>query len=189
MARESGPNLEGLPQEPIDRLVGPFARFLHVEASSGLVLLVCSGVALALANSSLAAGFESIWKTPVGLSIGELEMRHSLYHWINDGLMAVFFFVIGLEVKRELAVGELQDMRKAALPIVGRDRRDGRSRRACTWRSSTASPARAGWGIPMATDIAFVVGCMAVLGSRIPHRRCACCCCRWPSPTTSARSW
>jgi NhaA family Na+:H+ antiporter len=157
-----------LPEEPIDRLVGPLARFLHVEAASGIVLLLFTGAALALANSPLADGFLAIWKTPLGFELGSFEVRHSLKHWINDGLMAVFFFVIGLEVKREIVLGELRDARRAALPIAAAV--GGMVAPAGIYLSlQSGQPAEAGWGIPMATDIAFVVGCMAVLGSRIPH--------------------
>jgi NhaA family Na+:H+ antiporter len=157
-----------LPQAPIDRLAGPFARFLHVEAASGIVLLLFTAAALALANSTLADGFLDIWKIPLGIEVGDFQLRHSLKHWINDGLMAVFFFVIGLEVKREIVLGELRDIRRAALPIAAAI--GGMVVPAAIYLSLQAGqPAEAGWGIPMATDIAFVVGCMAVLGSRIPH--------------------
>ncbi len=157
-----------LPRAPIDRLVGPFARFLHVEAASGIVLLLFTAAALALANSPLAEGFLGIWKLPLGIEIGDFQIRHSLKHWINDGLMAVFFFVIGLEVKREIVLGELRDIRRAALPIAAAI--GGMIVPAAIYLSLQAGqPAERGWGIPMATDIAFVVGCMAVLGSRIPH--------------------
>jgi NhaA family Na+:H+ antiporter len=157
-----------LPEQPIDRLVGPLARFLHVEAASGIVLLLVTAAALALANSPLAEGFLGIWKTPLGFELGDFQMRHSLKHWINDGLMAVFFFVIGLEVKRELAIGELRDARRAALPIAAA--LGGMVAPAGIYLALQAGqPAEAGWGIPMATDIAFVVGCMAVLGPRIPR--------------------
>jgi len=157
-----------LPRAPIDRLVGPFTRFLHVEAASGIVLLLFTAAALALANSPLAEGFLSIWKTPLGIEVGDFQLSHSLKHWINDGLMAVFFFVIGLEVKREIVLGELRDIRRAALPIAAAI--GGMVVPAAIYLSLQAGqPAERGWGIPMATDIAFVVGCMAVLGSRIPH--------------------
>jgi NhaA family Na+:H+ antiporter len=157
-----------LPQAPIGRLVGPFTRFLHVEAASGIVLLLFTAAALALANSPLADGFLGIWKTSLGIEVGDFQLRHSLKHWINDGLMAVFFFVIGLEVKREIVLGELRDIRRAALPIAAAI--GGMVVPAAIYLSLQAGqPAERGWGIPMATDIAFVVGCMAVLGSRIPH--------------------
>jgi NhaA family Na+:H+ antiporter len=157
-----------LPAQPIHRLVGPLARFMHIEAASGGVLLVATAIALILANSPLASGFLGFWKTSVGFEIGDFAMHHSLKHWINDGLMAVFFFVIGLEVKRELVIGELRDVRRAALPIAAAI--GGMIAPAGVYLAlQSGQPGAAGWGIPMATDIAFVVGCLAVLGSRVPQ--------------------
>ncbi|MDJ0852838.1 MAG: Na+/H+ antiporter NhaA [Myxococcota bacterium] len=156
-----------LPEEPVDRLVEPFARFLHVEAAGGLVLLATSSVALIVANSPWAASYFAFWKTPLGISVGDFEMTHSLKHWVSDGLMAIFFFVIGLEVKREFILGELRDMRKAALPIAAA--LGGMVLPAAIYLSLLyGEPGERGWGIPMATDIAFVVGGLAVLGSRVP---------------------
>jgi NhaA family Na+:H+ antiporter len=125
-------------------------------------------MALVLANSAYSEAILSFWKTPVGFSIGGFEMEHSLKHWINDGLMAIFFFVVGLEVKRELATGELRELRAAALPLaaaVGGMIVPAAIYLALQWNT----PGHRGWGIPMATDIAFVVGCLAVLGERVPH--------------------
>ena len=107
-----------LPAEPIDHVVGPIARFLHVESASGVVLLLATVAALVLANSPASEDFLSLWQTPLGFSVGAFEMHHSLKHWINDGLMAIFFFVVSLEVKRELIFGELRELRVAALPIA-----------------------------------------------------------------------
>ncbi len=155
------------PGKPIDRLVGPIVRFMHVEAASGVVLLVCTALALVLANSRFADGFLGFWKIQVGFQLGSFEMSHSLKHWINDGLMVIFFFVVGLEVKRELVQGELRDMRRAALPVAAA--LGGMIVPAAIYLALQAGePGSRGWGIPMATDIAFVVGCMAVLGPRIP---------------------
>ena len=155
------------PEEPIDRLVAPLNRFLHVEAAGGVVLLACTVLALVLANTPLGEGYLAFWSTRVGFSVGGFEMIHSLKHWINDGLMAVFFFVIGLEVKRELVLGELRDPRRAVLPIAGAI--GGMLVPAVIFLSLQAGQAgERGWGIPMATDIAFVVGCMAILGPRVP---------------------
>ena len=157
-----------IPEQPIDRLVEAFERFMHVEASSGVVLLAATALALVLANSGLAEGFEAFWRTPVQIAFGSLSMSHSLQHWINDGLMAIFFFVIGLEVKRELVVGELRDLRQAALPIAGAI--GGMVVPAGIYLAlQSGEPTASGWGIPMATDIAFVVGCMALLGPRVPR--------------------
>jgi NhaA family Na+:H+ antiporter len=156
-----------LPRAPIDRLTRPVAQFMHIEASSGFVLLFCTLAALALANSPWGDAFLAFWKTPVGFEFGELGMRHSLQHWVNDALMAVFFFLVGLEVKRELVHGELRDPRRAALPIAAA--LGGMIAPAAIYLLLIGDgPGRGGWGIPMATDIAFVVGCMAVLGKRIP---------------------
>ncbi len=156
-----------LPQEPIDRLIAPLERFLHVEAAGGVVLLACTAAALALANSPAAEAVHHFWQTAVGIEIGPFQMRHSLEHWINDGLMVLFFFVVGLEVKRELVLGELRDPRRASLPLIAA--LGGMLVPAGIYLTFQAGqPAERGWGIPMATDIAFVVGCMAVLGPRIP---------------------
>jgi len=156
-----------LPRAPIDRITGPLERFLHIEAASGGILLLCAVVALALANSPARDAFLGLWKTKLTIGLGAFEMSHSLKHWINDGLMVVFFFVIGLEVKREIVLGELRGMRRAALPIVaalGGMVVPAGVYLALQW----GQPAQDGWGIPMATDIAFVVGCMAVMATRIP---------------------
>lgn len=156
-----------LPVEPIDRLLAPLERFLHVEAAGGVVLLACTAAALVLANSPWADAWAAIWKTPLSLGIAGFEMHHPLKHWINDGLMAIFFFVIGLEVKRELVVGELRDPRRAALPVAAALGGMVVPAAIYLWLQGSG-PAAAGWGIPMATDIAFVVGCLALLGSRVP---------------------
>ena len=158
---------DSFPRAPIDRLTRPVAEFMHIEASSGFVLLFGTLAALGLANSPLSDGFLAFWKTPVGFQFGEVGMRHSLQHWVNDALMALFFFVIGLEVKRELVHGELRDPRRAALPIAAAV--GGMLVPALVYLLLIGDgPGQSGWGIPMATDIAFVVGCMAVLGKRIP---------------------
>ena len=107
-----------LPREPIHRLTDPMTRFLHVEATSGILLLICTAIALILANSAAADWYQEIWKIRVGFSWGDFSMVHSLQHWINDGLMAIFFFVVGLEVKREMVIGELRDPKRAALPVA-----------------------------------------------------------------------
>jgi len=156
-----------LPVEPIDRLTGPFEHFVHVQAAGGVVLLVATIVALGLANSSFSAAYLGIWKTNLTVGLGAFEMSHSLKHWINDGLMVIFFFTIGLEVKRELVIGELREMRRAALPVVAA--LGGMVVPAAIYIGlQLGQSAERGWGIPMATDIAFVVGCLSVLGSRVP---------------------
>ena len=156
-----------IPPQPIDRLTKPFQRFLHVQTAGGIVLVAATAAALILANSPWQDAYLAFWKTGVGVSFGDFEFRHSLKHLINDGLMVLFFFVIGLEVKREIVLGELKDFRKAALPIAAAI--GGMVVPAALFLLlESGSEARRGWGIPMATDIAFVVGCMAILGRRIP---------------------
>lgn len=155
------------PREPIDRMIQPLARFLHVEAASGVMLLLAAVVALALANSPFAESFLASWRTPVSFGIGHLRIEHSLRHWVSDGLMAVFFFVLGLEVKREMVLGELRDLRQAALPLAAAI--GGMAIPALIYVGlQWGQPAARGWGIPMATDVAFVVGCLALLGPRVP---------------------
>jgi len=164
----STPNSDAvIPETPIDRIVGPFARFMHVQTASGVVLLVATVVALVMANSPWSETYLGIWKTKVGFQVGSVEFVHSLKHWINDCLMVLFFFVIGLEVKRELVIGELRDVRKAALPVAAA--LGGMVFPAAIYLAlAFGGETQRGWGIPMATDIAFVVGCMAILGSRVP---------------------
>jgi NhaA family Na+:H+ antiporter len=162
---DQDPMDDSLPPAPIQRITRPLAEFLHVEAAGGVVLVLASAVALLLANSSFSETYLAFWKTP--FSIGFSPMTHSLQHWISDALMVIFFFVIGLEVKRELVLGELRDPRNAVLPIaaaLGGMTVPAGLYLALQW----GEPGAPGWGIPMATDIAFVVGCMAVLGSRVP---------------------
>lgn len=157
-----------MPAEPVDRIIRPLARFLHIQSASGVVLLAFTIAAMILANSSVSESYLAFWNTPVGLSVGEFEFRHSLKHWINDGLMVTFFFVIGLELKRELLLGELRSLHAAALPIAAA--LGGMAIPAAIYLAiQWGEPGQRGWGIPMATDIAFVVGCLAVLGRRVPH--------------------
>jgi Na+:H+ antiporter, NhaA family len=167
VAQELDTPFLGLPTRPIRRLTGPIERFMRVEAASGFVLLTATIVALVLANSPWAGSFLAFWDSEFSITFGAIELSHSLKHWINDGLMGIFFFVIGLEVKRELVIGELRDPRSAALPIAAAI--GGMLIPAAIYISLQAGqPGLHGWGIPMATDIAFVVGCMAILGPRVP---------------------
>ncbi len=157
-----------LPREPIDSVTRPLTEFLQIQASSGIVLLLTTAAAIYLANSRWAEGFAEFWHTSVGVSWGTRQLELSLLHWINDGLMVIFFFVVGLEVKRELVHGELREFRKAALPIAGA--LGGMVVPAAVYLTlQLGEPGQAGWGVPMATDIAFVVGCLALFGSRIPR--------------------
>jgi NhaA family Na+:H+ antiporter len=156
-----------LPPDPIDRWLGPLEHFLHVEAASGVVLLACTLIALVVANSSLGPGYLAFWRTKLTVGVGSFEMSYSLKHWIDDALMAIFFFVVGLEVKREIVLGELRELKRAALPIAAA--LGGMIAPAAIYLALQHNrPAAHGWGIPMATDIAFVVGCMAVMSARVP---------------------
>src|SRR6187200_90659 len=107
-----------LPREPADRLTRPFMRFVRIEAMAGIVLLLTTLLALALANTAWSAQFLAFWEMHAGFTLGGLEFSRSLKHWINDGLMTLFFFIIALELKRELVLGELRNPRVAALPIA-----------------------------------------------------------------------
>ncbi|MGL4513326.1 MAG: Na+/H+ antiporter NhaA [Lacipirellulaceae bacterium] len=152
----------------VDRLLSPLHRFLAIEAAGGCVLLACAAVGIVLANSPLAERFAAIWETPIAFGIGGYQHTHSVGHFVvNDVLMTVFFFVVGLEVKREVVHGELSDLRKAALPVVAAA--GGMIVPALVYCLFPTGEAGArGWAIPMATDIAFVVGVLALLGPRAP---------------------
>ncbi|MCE5191825.1 MAG: Na+/H+ antiporter NhaA [Actinomycetia bacterium] len=144
-----------------------YDEFLHLEVSGSLVLLAATVAALVLANTAFHEGFVSFWDTEIGFSFGTFALRQSALHWIDDGLMALFFFVVGLEIKREVLVGELSTLRKAALPIFAA--LGGMIAPALIYSVVNRGGAGAGgWGIPMATDIAFALGVLALLGSRIP---------------------
>ncbi len=156
-----------LPPRPIRRLTAPLQRFLAVESASGLVLVGGTAVALVVANSPLADAAHHLWDTPLGVSLGRLALREPLHFWVNDALMAVFFFVVGLEVKRELVAGELASVRQATLPVVAAA--GGMLVPAGVYLLLQAGrPGERGWGVPMATDIAFVVGVLALFGRRVP---------------------
>ncbi len=153
---------------PIDRLLAPLRSFTDSSASGGILLIAMAIAAVVWANSPWADGYERLWHTPLSVALGDLGLGGDLHFWVNDALMAVFFLVIGLEIKREVLVGELDSVARAALPaaaavggallpailfvlVVGAD-----------------SPAVRGWGVPMATDIAFALGILALVGSWAP---------------------
>lgn len=157
-----------LPRQRVSRLTEPVMRFLQIEAMSGVVLLVATVIALVLANSPLAGPFLRFWETPVAVRLGSLEIVHSLRHAINDGLMTLFFFVVGLEIKREIVLGELRSLRVAALPVAAAI--GGMIVPATIFLAlQSGMPGQSGWGQVMATDIAFVVGALALLGKGIPR--------------------
>lgn len=157
-----------LPTRTIQRFTSPISHFMHMESAGGLVLLLFTIAALVLANSTLSADFLNFWRTPLGVSFGGFEFTHSLRHWINDGLMALFFFLVGLEVKRELVAGELRTFQSASLPILAAF--GGMLVPAGIYLAlQSGGEAADGWGMVMATDIAFVVGCMSLVGKGVPR--------------------
>lgn len=156
-----------LNKTPIEKLTYPIQEFLHQQASGGILLIIATVIALAWANSPFAESYHHLWHTYVNIDIGGVGLNYSLHHWINDGLMVIFFFVVGLEIKRELLVGELSSAKKAALPIAAA--LGGMIFPALIYTIfNLGSESASGWGIPMATDIAFVVGILALLGNRVP---------------------
>lgn len=161
-------SLARLPREPADRLTRPFMRFLRIEAMAGVVLLLSALLALLLANTAWSASFLAFWDISAGIRLGEAELSRSLKHWINDGLMTLFFFVIALELKRELVLGELRNPRIAALPLAAAF--GGMVVPAAVFLLVVGSgPGASGWGTVMSTDTAFVIGCLALLDARIPE--------------------
>ena len=149
------------------RAAQPFVRFLHVEAAGGIMLVAATIVALVWANSPWASSYESFWATNVRVEIGSYVFEEDLAHLVSDLLMAIFFFVVGMEIKRELIVGELRDRRSVALPATAA--LGGMVVPAAIYLAFNAGTDGArGWGIPMATDIAFALGVVALLGSRVP---------------------
>lgn len=157
----------GMPETPISRWGQPFVRFFRIESSSGFLLLACTAIALLVANSPWSGSFAEVWQIRLRIAVGDYGLNKSLLLCINDGLMTIFFFVVGLEIKRELVAGELRDPRKAALPILGA--LGGMIVPAGIYLLiQGGEPGQSGWGIPVATDIAFVAGFLALLGSRVP---------------------
>lgn len=149
------------------KIKDPLVEFVSLEAFSGIVLMFFTILALILSNSDVGEYFISYWQRYFGLQFGDWSLNKSLLHWINDGLMAIFFFVVGLEIKRELLTGGLSTLKKASLPIFAA--LGGMLVPALLYISlNTKGPGTHGWGVPMATDIAFALGILILLGSRIP---------------------
>ncbi len=152
---------------PLARLLGPMHAFIQHSAASGILLMAATIAALVLANSPLAAAYDAVLHVELGLTLGPFTLTETVQHWINDGLMAVFFFLVGLEIKREVTVGELANPRAAALPILAAV--GGVVVPALIYTGfNAAGIGAAGWGVPMATDIAFALGVLALLGDRVP---------------------
>lgn len=160
-------DLKATANTPISPLIRPFQEFAAREASGGILLLLCTVAALIWVNSPLSRMYEALWHTKLTIGLAGHTLDHDLHFWVNDGLMAIFLFVVGLEIKRELLVGELASVRQAALHILGA--LGGVVAPALIYTAlNIGGHGSAGWGIPMATDIAFVIGVMALLGDRVP---------------------
>lgn len=152
---------------PVDRLLAPFREFARNSAASGVLLIVAALVALVWANSPFASSYTALWDTRLSIGFGDAVLSKTLHDWINDGLMAVFFFVVGLELKREVLIGELGSIRRAMLPITAAI--GGAVVPAVIMLLIVGlGESSRGWAIPMATDIAFALGVLALLGDRIP---------------------
>jgi NhaA family Na+:H+ antiporter len=154
-------------QPPVERIVRPFQDFAHKQSSGGIVLIAAAVIALVWANSPWGESYSTLWHTKLTIGVGDFSISKDLTHWINDGLMAIFFLVVGLEIKREVLVGELSSVRRAALPVAAA--LGGAVVPAAIYLALNAgTEGAAGWGIPMATDIAFALGVLALLGERAP---------------------
>jgi NhaA family Na+:H+ antiporter len=154
-------------ERAFDRVLTPFEEFIHRQTTSGMLLMATAVLALVLANSALSSAYQHLAHTPITFAAGEWSLTKSLHHWVNDGLMTLFFFVVGLELKREILVGELAAPRQAALPIAAAI--GGMLVPALLFYFiNPEGDAARGWGIPMATDIAFAIGAIALMAGRVP---------------------
>jgi NhaA family Na+:H+ antiporter len=152
---------------PIEVITSPFVRFARMEAAGGILLLVSTFAALVWANSPWEQSYHAIWSTQVDVGFGRFFLSETRHQWINDGLMSVFFFLVGLEIKREVLIGELSTLKQAAFPLIAAV--GGTIVPALIYLSlNHGGIAHKGWGIPMATDIAFALGVLALLGDRVP---------------------
>lgn len=154
-------------EKAFDKVLSPLEYFIHRQTTSGILLMLCAVAALYIANSQWASVYTNILQLPFTIGVPGFELSKSIHHWINDGLMAIFFFVIGLELKREILVGELADPKQAILPIIAAI--GGMLVPVLIYIAiNPEGKTFDGWGIPMATDIAFALGALALLGNRIP---------------------
>jgi NhaA family Na+:H+ antiporter len=148
-------------------IILPIQRFINNSTTSGIVLFASAFLAIILSNSPWSEEFHHLWETKFSIGFGEYSISNDLHHWINDGLMAIFFFVIGLELKREIIAGELRDPKNAVMPIVAAI--GGMAIPAIIYLVfNPTGEASNGWGIPMATDIAFALGVLYLLGNKVP---------------------
>lgn len=168
MSRHPHPAASVSPSTKVsDKVSDALDRFLHVEAISGIVLLIAACIALGWANSPWSASYDIFWHAPLTLGAGAWVIAQPLHFWINDGLMAIFFLVVGLEIRRELHEGALATLQQAALPLTAA--LGGVLLPAIIFIAINSDPAaRQGWAVPTATDIAFALGVLALLGKRVP---------------------
>ncbi|MEA3522565.1 MAG: Na+/H+ antiporter NhaA [Campylobacterota bacterium] len=153
-------------EKAFNRISTPFEHFLHAQTTTGIVLMFMTVLALILANTPLTEAYAHFFHMKIDLTVGSWKLSHTIHHWINDGLMAIFFFIIGLEIKREILVGELSNLKVALLPILSAI--GGMVLPALIYIAITYDTAGAeGWGIPMATDIAFAISALVLLGNRV----------------------
>ncbi|MBW2015163.1 MAG: Na+/H+ antiporter NhaA [Deltaproteobacteria bacterium] len=167
MSLNSSPYMAFTRQLIADQILRPAQRFFRKQVASSVLLLAATVFALIWANSNIAETYHSFWHTKISLDFGEFHISKSLVHWINDGMMALFFFTVGLEIKRELLVGELASPKKALLPVIAAV--GGMLVPALIYIAfNLGSSSLDGWGIPMATDIAFALGAVAIFGHNLP---------------------
>lgn len=156
-----------LPRRPIDRMLSPVRGFLSHRLAGAALLILAAIAAIVIANSPLGHAYHELLELHIDIDLGLHGVNQTLHHWINDGLMSIFFFLVGLEIKRELLVGEISSVRKATLPAIAA--LGGMVVPALVYHwFNRDTPNQHGWGIPMATDIAFALGVLALLGDRIP---------------------
>ncbi len=167
--KEEKSNLENLKEKTylIEKLFAPVAEILKNKPISGILLFVAVVAALLWVNIGSAESYHHLWDTHFSIAIGSHAIDKTLHHWINDGLMAIFFFVVGLEIKRELMIGDLSTWKKASLPVAAAI--GGMLFPALIYVAFNAHTEHAaGWGVPMATDIAFTLGILSLLGNKVP---------------------
>lgn len=153
-------------ERAFDKISTPFEHFLHAQTTTGLVLMFMTVIALLLANSPLYEVYAHFFHMKIDFNVGEWKLSHTIHHWINDGLMAIFFFIVGLEIKREILIGELSNIKVAILPILAAI--GGMVVPALIYTSiNYGTEGAGGWGIPMATDIAFAISALVLLGKRV----------------------
>ncbi|MEZ5974566.1 MAG: Na+/H+ antiporter NhaA [Planctomycetota bacterium] len=161
------PLLRHFPEAKIDRYTLPLAKFLRIEAASGILLALCTVAALVIANTQWFPEWKAFWDAKLTIDTGPIRLSDPRWYWVNDALMAIFFFVVGLEIKRELVDGHLSDRSKILLPVVAAIG-GALVPAGIFYFAQRGTDGLAGWAIPMATDIAFVVGALALLGKRVP---------------------